>query len=90
MTADFGIGAQVHLRDASAADPSPWPNQPSAIIVRAGGSALNSVWGRNGGGRMWWIEFDEPQPDSAGDGPFPAAMVHEKYLELAPPVTADD
>jgi hypothetical protein len=90
MTEDFGIGAQVHLRDATATDPSPWPDEPSAIIVRAGGSAVNSVWGRNGGGRMWWIEFDEPQQGSAGDGPFSTALVHEKYLELAPPVTVAD
>jgi hypothetical protein len=39
---------------------------------------------------MWWVEFDEPQQDSVGAGPFSTALVHEKYLELAPPVTAAD
>ncbi len=38
---------------------------------------------------MWWVEFDEPQTNNEGDGPFTTAQVHEKYLELAPPVNQD-
>ncbi|MET4781389.1 hypothetical protein [Glaciihabitans sp. UYNi722] len=83
---DFGVGAQVVVRDASGSDRSPWPDEPSGIIVRSGGSALAGVWGRGGGGRMWWVEFDELQTNAEGDGLFPSAQVHEKYLELAPPV----
>jgi hypothetical protein len=86
MTDDFGIGAQVAIRNASDADYSPWPADPTGIIVRAGGSALAGVWGRGGGGRMWWVEFDEPQTNAEGAGPFGSAQVHEKYLELAPPI----
>ena len=89
MTSDFGIGAQVYVRDASAKDASPWPGEPSGVIVRAGGSALAGVWGRGGGGRMWWVEFDEPQSNAKGDGPLATAQVYEKYLELAPPVVLD-
>jgi hypothetical protein len=81
----FGIGAQVHVQDASPSDRSPWPDEPSGIIVRAGGSALAGVWGSAGGGRMWWVQFDEPQRDSAGEGPFAEAQVHERFLVLAPP-----
>lgn len=87
--ADFGIGAQVVIRDASALDQSPWPFEPGGIIVRAGGSALSGVWGRSGGGRMWWVEFDEAQMNTSGKGPFPSAQIHEKYLELAPPVDSE-
>lgn len=87
MSDDFGIGAQVVVRAANAGEPSPWPREPSGVIVRSGGSALAGVWGRGGGGRMWWVEFDEPQSNSDGDGPFPSAQVHEKFLELAPPVS---
>jgi hypothetical protein len=87
---DFGIGAQVFVRDASATDPSPWPASPSGIILRTAGSALQSVWGGAGGGRMWWIEFDEPQTNSDGGGPYATAQVHEKFLELAPPFSEDD
>ena len=87
MSDDFGIGAQVVVRAANAGEPSPWPREPSGVIVRSGGSALAGVWGRGGGGRMWWVEFDEPQSNSDGDGPFPSAQVHERFLELAPPVS---
>ncbi|MET0990378.1 MAG: hypothetical protein ABWY54_07010 [Glaciihabitans sp.] len=83
-SAAFGIAAQVVLRDASPTDPSPWPGEPGGIIVRAAGSAIQGVWGRTGGGRLWWIEFDEPQPAPDGSGLFATAQVHEKYLELAP------
>jgi hypothetical protein len=86
MSDDFGIGAQVSVRDASSIDGSPWPGEPTGIIVRSGGSALAGVWGRAGGARMWWIDFDEPQINAEGDGPFVTAQVNEKYLELAPPV----
>ena len=83
-SATFGIAAQVVVRDASPSDPSPWPDEPGGIIVRAAGSAIQGVWGRSGGGRIWWVEFDEPQHNADGGGPFATAQVHEKYLELAP------
>jgi hypothetical protein len=89
-SADFGIGAQVLVRAAHAGDSSSWPDEPSGVIVRSGGSALAGVWGRGGGGRMWWVEFDEPQTNAHGDGPFQSAQVHEKVLELAPPVSDPD
>jgi hypothetical protein len=87
-TADFGIAAQVFVRDASPTDPSPWPESPSGVIVRSAGSALQGVWGK-AGGRLWLVEFDEPQRNSAGDGPFATAQVHEKFLELAPAYEGD-
>lgn len=87
MAGDFGIGAQVFVRAPDASDSSPWPDEPSGVIVRSGGSALAGVWGRSAGGRMWWVEFDEAQTNSDGDGPFRSAQVHEKFLELAPPVS---
>ena len=86
MSGDFGIGAQVFVRDADSGEASPWPEEPSGVIVRAGGSALAGVWGRGGGGRVWWVEFDEAQSNSDGDAVFRSAQVHEKFLELAPPL----
>ena len=82
----FGIGAQVGVQDASITDHSRWPANPSGLIVRTGGSAVSSVWGRSGGGRAWLVEFDEPQTDIDGAGPFASAQILEKYLELAPPI----
>lgn len=87
--AALGIGAQVFVRDASATDPSPWPESPSGLVVRSGGSALAGVWGPGTRGRMWWVEFDEPQTRADGEGPYASAQVHEKYLELAPEVDPD-
>ncbi len=89
MSDDFGIGigSQVVVHATAVGEISAWPDEPSGVIVRSGGSALAGVWGRAGGGRMWWVDFDEPQSNSNGDGPFLSAQVHEKFLELAPPVS---
>jgi hypothetical protein len=86
FSGDFSIGAQVHLRDASPTDPSPWPGEPSGVIVRSAGAAISGVWGGAAGGRLWWVEFDEPRVHSDGTGPQTGAAVLEKYLELAPPI----
>lgn len=88
MSDDFGVGAQVFVHPTAAGEASEWPDEPSGVIVRSGGSALAGVWGRGGGGRMWWVEFDEPQTSSGGDGPFASAQVHERFLQLAPPISA--
>jgi hypothetical protein len=85
VTSDrFGVGAQVHVRDASPADAASWTGEPSGIILRSGGSAISGVWGSAERGRQWWIEFDEPQTDATG-APHGGAQIAEKYLELAPP-----
>lgn len=86
MTAAFGIGAQVSVRDASATDPSPWPGEPSGIIVRSGGTALGGIFGRGPKSQVWMVEFDGPQHNIHGAGPFTVSQVFEKYLELAPAV----
>ena len=82
----FGIGAQVYVEAASADDPSPWPEEPSGIIVGAGGAAIQRVTNAGGPTRMWLVEFDTPQTRSDGSRDHVAAQVHEKYLHLAPPV----
>ncbi|MEP6479261.1 MAG: hypothetical protein ABJB03_07710 [Rhodoglobus sp.] len=88
MTQEFGIGAQVVVRDEPSGDVSPWRNEPTGVIVRAGGSAIGGVWGKGAaGGRIWVISFDEPATTSDGEGPFESAQVHERFLELAPPIT---
>jgi hypothetical protein len=84
MAGQFGIGAQVHVRDASPKDPSGWPDEPSGVIVRSGGSAIDGAWGAAASVRMWWIDFDEDQRDAAGNGPHSGAQLAERYLELAP------
>jgi hypothetical protein len=78
------------VRDASTSDRSPWPTGPSGIIVGAGGSAIQGVWGRPGGAQLWRVEFDEPQIRDDGEGPFDHAQVNERFLELAPPIGSEE
>jgi hypothetical protein len=33
--------------------------------------------------RTYWVEFDEPQRDPDGDGPYASSQVLERYLEPA-------
>jgi hypothetical protein len=87
--AAFGVGAQVFVHDVTDTDRSEWPTEPSGIITKSAGSAIQGVWGASGG-RLWWIEFDEPQQRDDGEGPFASAQVHERFLELAPPYEPED
>ena len=32
---------------------------------------------------MYWVKFDEPQLDAAGDGPYRKAQIWGRYLQLA-------
>lgn len=89
-TSGFGIGAQVFVRDASPTDRSPWPGEPSGIIVRLGGSAIAGVWGAADLSRAWLVDFDEPQTDASGTTGHTSAQVAEKYLELAPPFVEEE
>lgn len=84
----FGVGAQVHVRDASPTDAAPWLGEPSGIIVRSSGSAIAGVWGRAERARQWLVDFGEPQTDASGAS-HDSAQIAEKYLELAPPLAAE-
>jgi hypothetical protein len=86
----FGIGAQVYVQSPSDDDPSPWPDEPSGIIVGAGGSAINRVTNAGGPTRMWVVQFDSPQKHLDGTYDHPGAHVHEKYLHLAPAFEAPE
>ena len=48
-----------------------WPNEV----------ARREVW-PEGEVTVYWVEFDEPQPDSSGDGPYDAGSVDEESLSL--------
>ncbi len=89
MRDGFGVGAQVHVRDASPADAAPFSGEPSGVIVRSAGSAIAGVWGNAERGTQWWVDFDEPQVDAAGSI-HSGAQIAEKYLELAPPFVPEE
>ncbi len=78
----IGIGVQVFVEDASPTDRSSWPTEPSGIVIDRGAN----VPGALGTGGVWRIEFDEPQNNADGNGPFSIALVHERFLHLAPAV----
>lgn len=79
----IGIGVQVFVEDASPTDRSPWPAEPSGVVIDRG----SSVPGAPGlTSAMWRIDFDEPQNNADGNGPFSTALVHERFLHLAPAV----
>jgi len=82
---DFGIGAQVFVENATEADLSPWPDEPSGVITGTGGAALQRVTNTGGPTRLWVVQFDEPQMHRDGTTGHLSAQVHEKYLHLAPP-----
>jgi len=90
MAGQFGIGAQVHVRDASPRDRSGWPGEPSGVIVRSGGSGIDGAWGAAASVRMWWVEFDEEQTNADGTTRHTGAQLAERYLELAPPYDPGD
>ena len=82
--AAIGVGAQVFVLSSDEDGTTPWPEGPTGVVVRAGGSAWQGVTGISGSRRSWTIEFSEPQRDRDGQGPYESAQVPERYLRLAP------
>ena len=74
--------------------PGPWPAEPLATVVAwpamlgdidptiQGGELYRLVDHRSGPERHYFVEFDEPQLDGDGDGPYVSAEVWEGYVEL--------
>ena len=73
------IGTRVRVRRDPDFGPGPWPAEPIGRIV----GVPQEVHGRDGALTTYWVEFDEPQMDAEGDGPYGTSQVLEKYLELA-------
>ncbi|ROQ41164.1 hypothetical protein EDF46_0537 [Frondihabitans sp. PhB188] len=82
----FGIGAQVHVVDSLEDPASPFPDGPTGIVVRAGGSAWQPVSVIGGSSRVWTIQFDTPQYTPDLEGPIAMCQLPERQLRLAPPV----
>jgi hypothetical protein len=80
----IGVGAQVFVLSRDEDATTPWPEGPTGVVVRAGGSAWQGVTGISGSRRSWTVEFSEPQRDRDGQGPYDSAQVPERFLRLAP------
>jgi hypothetical protein len=74
---EFANGSRVRVRRDPQFGPGPWPAEPTGRVV----GAPEEVQGREGTLRTYWVEFDEPQLDTDGDGPYYKSQVLEKYLE---------
>lgn len=55
----------------------PWPAQPTGFVK----DSPSVVVGRQGEMLTYWIEFDEPQLDADGDGPYVMSQVLGMYLQ---------
>ena len=73
----ISIGTRVKVRRDPDFGPGPWPSEPTATVI----GPPEMVEGRNGALTTYWVEFDEPQTDADGDGPYTTSQVLEKYLE---------
>lgn len=74
----IAIGTRVKVRCDPDFGPGPWPAEPTATVI----GLPQVVEGRAGELTTYWVEFDEPQTDADGDGPYSTSQVLAKYLEL--------
>ena len=76
----FAVGTRVRVRLDPESGRGQWPAEPVGTVVP--GSRI--VETATGPGLLRWVEFDEPQLDAEGAGPYEAAEVLEDYLESIP------
>lgn len=74
----FPEGTRVRVLSDPDHGPGPWPAQPTGRVV----SPPEMVRGVRRPLPTYWVEFDEPQLDVEGDGPYERSQVLGKYLAL--------
>jgi len=78
----YPIGTRVRLRRDPTHEPGPWPGEPLGTIVEAPDrEPFTVVVTLQGPTIYYWVDFDEPQLDEDGDGPYSAAQVSTRHLE---------
>jgi len=73
----FELGDRVIVRQDRVHPPGPFPAEPTGTIVSSGMPTMTT----RGLRRTYGDEFDEPQLDADGDGPYVFADVLDVYLE---------
>jgi hypothetical protein len=78
----MSITARSRVRVLSDPDfgPGPWPAQPTGTVS----SGPEMVESATGPVATYWVEFDEPQRDVDGDGPYVSSQILERYLAPEP------
>ena len=79
------VGQRVKIRRDQDHGAGPWPSEPTGLVKRHPQAALGEVSVPTetllGPYRTYWIEFDVPQFDTDGDGPYSVSEVLERYIE---------
>ena len=63
----------------------PWREEFLATIDSVGAPEPITHPSARSGELKYWVAFDEPQLDAAGDGPYRAAQIWGRYLRAAQP-----
>jgi hypothetical protein len=80
--------------------PGPWPDEPLGVIEPILGEAYRTIDLRDIAinvpmsdrrlMREYLVQFDQPQRDTDGDGPYSAAVIWEKYIRPLDGFTEDE
>ena len=81
----FRAGDRVRVRRDPHFPPGPFPAEPFGTVRNYPGTSqpFREIDSPTGAHRFDWIEFESPQVDADGDGPYESAEVNVKYLESA-------
>lgn len=66
----------------------PWEGEFTGTIDRLGTPEFIRHARAHHGELRYWVEFDEPQLDSGGDGPYRKAQIWGRYLRPVPCASA--
>jgi hypothetical protein len=77
-------GTRVRVRQDPDFGPGPWPAEPTGQVAQVDGRAFEEIELRLGRDRVYFIQFDEPQYEADGDGPYTSSEVLGTYLEELP------
>jgi hypothetical protein len=84
QAARFELGDRVKVRRDPDYGPGPWPDEPTGTIAQHPLAPEGQPWvetvTRLGLRRTYWVQFDRPQRDTEGDGPYPESEVLDYYL----------
>jgi hypothetical protein len=76
------VGARVRVIKDPDWD-GPWMREFDGVIDALGGPEPVRHHLARSGELTYWVRFDEPQMDSAGDGPYRKAQIWDRYLRRA-------
>lgn len=73
------VGSRVRVLQDAEYPPGPWPAQPTGTVIE--GPVMVEGTEPNPLLSTYTVQFDEPQRDADGDGPYTVSEVLGQYLE---------